>query len=134
MAEATQAINTIGTKLSYKVGEGEFIRIPTVQEIPEMGGTRESIEVTTLADDAHVYIGGLKNLGDELQFKLVYVKDEFQTLNSLGDQVVDWKVELRDGATCTFSGSCSIKLDAVAVNGTYTATLAVKPASAMVWE
>lgn len=130
----TEAKSVIHTKLYYKVDAGEYVQIPTVQEIPSMGGERESIEVTTLADDTHIYIGGLKNLGDSLQFKLIYVKDEFQTLNALGDKIVDWKVELSDGATCTFSGSCSIVVDAIAVgNNAYTATLSVKPASEMSW-
>lgn len=134
MAE-TQAKSVIHTKLYYKTAEAsDFIQIPTVQEIPSMGGEKESIEVTTLADDTHIYIGGLKNLGDSLQFKLIYVKEEFQTLNALGDEIVNWKVELSDGATCTFSGSCSIVVDAIAVgNNAYTATLSVKPASEMTW-
>ena len=103
-----------------------------LQEIPDLGGEAESVEVTTLADDAHMYINGILNYGDSLAFKFLYVKEQFATLNALeGDQ--NWKVELPDGATCTFKGACSVKLDGAGVNAALTYTLSVKPSTAMAW-
>lgn len=103
-----------------------------LQEIPDLGGEAESVEVTTLADDAHMYINGILNYGDSLAFKFIYVKEQFATLNALeGDQ--NWKVELPDGATCTFKGACSVKLDGAGVNAALTYTLSVKPSTAMAW-
>jgi hypothetical protein len=103
-----------------------------LQEIPDLGGEAESVEVTTLADEAHMYINGILNYGDSLAFKFLYVKEQFATLNALeGDQ--NWKVELPDGATCTFKGACSVKLDGAGVNAALTYTLSVKPSTAMAW-
>jgi hypothetical protein len=103
-----------------------------LQEIPDLGGEAESVEVTTLADEAHMYINGILNYGDSLAFKFIYVKEQFATLNALeGDQ--NWKVELPDGATCTFKGACSVKLDGAGVNAALTYTLSVKPSTAMAW-
>lgn len=129
---ATQAISSIGVKLYYKLGEAEFIEVKDIQEIPELGGEDEAIEVTTLADTAHVYIGGLKNYGDSLAFKAIYVKEQFAELEAMKDMAT-WKVELPDGANCTFDGTASVKMDAITVNNALTFTLAVKPASEMVW-
>lgn len=116
-----------GIKLFH--GEKELTNL---QEIPELGGTAESIEVTTLADAAHMYTDGILNYGDSLAFKFLYEKAQFVELNGLsGSQ--EWRVELPDGATCSFGGSCSAKLDGVGVNAALTYTLSIKPDSEMIW-
>lgn len=116
-----------GIKLFY----GE-VELTNLQEIPELGGDTEAIEITTLADAAHMYTDGIKNYGDSLAFKFLYEQEQFTTLNGLtGTQ--QWKVELPDGATCSFGGTCSVKLDGVGVNAALTYTLAVKPNSEMIW-
>lgn len=119
-----------GIKLSYKK-DATFVELQNLQEIPELGGDAEAIEITTLADPAHMYTDGIKNYGDSLAFKFLYEKEQFTTLNGLG--TAEWKVELPDGATCTFGGSCSAKLDGVGVNAALTYTLAIKPNSEMLW-
>ena len=125
------AVISKGIKLSYGSGSS-FTELTDLQEIPELGGTAESIEITTLADDAHMYTDGIKNYGDSVAFKFLYKKEQFATLNALsGSQ--SWKVELPDGASCTFGGSCSVALDGVGVNAALTYTLSIKPNSAMVW-
>ena len=106
--------------------------LTNLQEIPELGGTSEALEITVLSDVAHMYTDGILNYGDSLSFKFLYEKTQFLKLDGLeGSQ--DWVVTLPDGETCSFSGSCSIKLDSVGVNAVLTYTLAVKPDSAMVW-
>ena len=111
------------------LGEEELTNL---QEIPDLGGEAESVEVTTLADGAHMYINGLLNYGDSLAFKFLYEKAQFTELNGLdGEQ--SWKVQLPDGATCTFKGACSVKMDGTGVNAALTYTLSVKPSTAMAW-
>ena len=121
-----------GIKLSYKSGSESFVELTNLQEIPELGGDAEAIEITTLADAAHMYTDGIKNYGDSLAFKFLYEKTQFTTLNGLTGGA-QWKVELPDGAACTFSGTCSVKLDGVGVNAALTYTLSVKPNSEMTW-
>lgn len=125
------AVISKGITLSYKVS-GEFVELTNLQEIPELGGDAEAIEITTLADAAHMYTDGIKNYGDSLSFKFLYETEQFTALNGLtGSQ--DWKVSLPDGASCTFGGTASVKLDGVGVNAALTYTLAVKPDSEMIW-
>lgn len=121
-----------GITLSYKTGEGEFVALTNLQEIPELGGEAEAIEITTLADPAHMYMDGILNYGDSLAFKFLYEKTQFTTLNGLTGSN-EWKVELPDGASCSFSGSSSVKLDGVGVNAALTYALAIKPDSEMIW-
>lgn len=105
--------------------------LTNLQEIPELGGDTDAIEITTLADAAHTYTNGIKNYGDSLAFKFLYEKAQFTTLNS--EESATWKVELPDASTCTFSGVGSVKLDGVGVNAALTYTLSIKPTTAMVW-
>ena len=126
------AVISKGIKLSYKVSEGQFTALTNLQEIPELGGEKESIEVTTLADAAHMYTDGILNYGDSLAFKFLYEKTQFATLVSL-DGEPEWKVELPDGSACTFKGGSSVKLDGVGVNAALTYTLSIKPSSELTW-
>ena len=125
------AVISKGITLSYKNG-AEFVELTNLQEIPELGGDVEAIEITTLADAAHKYTDGLKNYGDSLAFKFLYDKAQFTTLNGL-ESASDWKVTLPEGETCTFSGTSSVKLDGVGINAALTYTLSIKPNSEMVW-
>lgn len=103
-----------------------------LQEFPDLGGTADSVEVTTLDDAAHMYINGLLSYGDTLAFKFLYVKEQFAELAALtGDQ--QWKVELPDQSTCSFKGECSVKMDGAGVNAALTYTLSIKPTTAMAW-
>lgn len=114
-----------------KLFHGE-VELTNLQEIPDLGGEVEAIEITTLADAAHMYTDGLKNYGDSLEFKFLYEKEQFTTLAELsGTQT--WKVELPDSATCSFGGSCSVRLDGVGVGAAITYTLSIKPDSEMTW-
>ena len=125
------AVISKGITLSYKNG-ADFVELTNLQEIPELGGDTEAIEITTLADAAHMYADGIKNYGDSLAFKFLYEDTQFSTLNGLTG-ASEWKVALPDGTTCTFGGTSSVKLDGVGVNAALTYTLAVKPNSEMIW-
>ena len=109
------AVISKGITLSYKNGgAGEFVQLTNLQEIPELGGDVEAIEITTLADAAHTYTDGIKNYGDSLAFKFLYEDTQFSTLNDLTGSS-EWKVALPDGTTCTFGGTCSVKLDGAGI-------------------
>lgn len=123
-----------GITLSYKTGTAEsYTDLTNLQEIPDLGGESESIEITTLADAAHTYTNGIKSYGDSLEFVFLYEKTQFTTLNGLGSNTVDWKVTLPDDTTCTFGGQASVTLAGVGVNEALTYTLAIRPNSAMTW-
>ena len=127
------AVISKGIELSYKEkGGSTFTKLTNLQEIPELGGDSEAIEITTLADAAHMYTDGIKNYGDSLAFVFLYETAQFETLQGL-EGVSEWQVSLPDGTTCSFSGTSSVKLAGVGVNAALTYTLAVKPNSEMIW-
>lgn len=131
------AVISKGIKLLYTQGEKLNQELTNLQEIPELGGDTEAIEITTLADAAHTYTDGIKNYGDSLAFKFLYEVNQYEKLVGLSmgvlNQDITWKVELPDGTACEFGGTCSVKLDGVGVNAALTYTLSIKPNTEMVW-
>lgn len=134
-------ILTKGIKLSYATGTSSaesYTDLTNLQEIPDMGGSTDSVEVTTLTDAAHMYIAGLKDYGDSIDFTFLYEPTQFATLNTLsGDN--SWKLSLPDGiggaidTTCTFTRECSVRLLGKTYNDAMQYTLSIKPTSEMVW-
>jgi len=122
-----------GIKLSYKAsGDNSYTDLSDLQEIPDLGGTSDSVEVTTLDDAAHMYINGLKDYGDSLDFTFLYAKTQYTTLSGLTGTVA-WKVTFPGASAHTFSfdGECSVKINGVGVNDAITYTLSIKPSSAI---
>ena len=115
--------------LSYKK-DGEYVVIPNLQEVPELGGTAEKVDVTTLADGNMKYINGVKDFGD-LAFKFLYdnsgVESNYRVVRGLEETgtVVDWKVSFPDGTDFAFSGEVTTATDSQSVNSaiTFTATI-----------
>jgi hypothetical protein len=112
--------------LSYKNG-GEYTVIPNLQEVPELGGTAEKVDVTTLADGNYKYINGIKDFGD-LAFKFLYDNSgetsNYRIVRGLEEsgEVIDWKVEFPDGTGFEFSGEVSTATDSQSVNSAITFT------------
>jgi hypothetical protein len=126
-----------GMTLSYKTtSEGSYVALTNLQNIPDLGGTADSIEITTFDDDAHTYMNGLKNFGDSVDFTFLYDKTQFATLNGLTGDVF-WQVGIPDGSagavstTCSFKGACSVSLVSVGTNSPITYTLSIKPSTEM---
>lgn len=127
------AVLSKGITLSYKNGDdAEFVELENLQEIPELGGDSEAIEITTLADAAHMFMDGILSYGDSLAFTFLYEKEQFSTLQGLQDSMT-WQVKLPDNATCQFGGTGSVKLAGVGVNAALTYTLNIKPNTEMTW-
>ena len=118
------AILSKGMKLSHSdTSEGVFTDIAGLKSVPALGGSKEKVDVTTLADSSYVYIAGLKTYED-LEFGFIYDKEVFNTLNSLsGTQY--WKVTFPDGVVFSFSGECSVAVQGGEVNGAITMNLKI---------
>ena len=119
-----------GITLSYKGSGSSYTVIENLQECPELGGSAQTVEVTTLADGNKKYIKGIKDFG-ELEFKFLYdnsgATSNYRVVKGLEDagKVVDWKVTFPDGTSFGFSGEVTTKIDGAAVNAalTFAATI-----------
>jgi len=52
------------TRLFHRTGGTTFVEIPHLMEVPELGGSPEKIDITTLADTSRRFIPGIKDYGD----------------------------------------------------------------------
>lgn len=123
-------ILTRGISLSYKSTGNTFTEIANLQECPELGGTAEKVEVTTLADSNKKYINGVKDFGD-LAFKFLYdnsgEESNYRIVRGLEEAAskVDWKVTFPDGTTFGFSGEVTTTIGSAAVNDALTFTASI---------
>lgn len=116
-----------GIQLGYKASASatSYTVLPDLQSIPDLGGSVEKVEVTTLADGAKRYIQGIKDYGD-LEFVFLYdnsaTTSSYRVLRGLeeaGDSV-NWQIELADGTKFAFSGEVATSLAGVGVNDALT--------------
>ena len=113
-------------KLSYKNND-QYVEIANLQECPELGGTAEKVEVTTLADGNKKYINGIKDFGD-LAFKFLYdnstTTSNYRVVRGLEEagNVVEWKVTFPDNTEFVFSGEVTTAIDSASVNNALTFT------------
>ena len=126
------ACSTYNTKLFYKIAATDkvydsagYTEIKYLMEVPELGGTVEKIDVTTLSNPVKIYIPGTKDYGD-LVFKFIYDNEaataNYRVLKAMDDDSVtaSFKIQYPDGTTHEFDAIPSVKLDAGALNGALT--------------
>ena len=113
-----------GITLSYKKDE-IFTLIPNLQEVPDLGGAAEKVDVTTLADANYKYINGIKDFGD-LAFKFLYDNENetsnYRILRGLeeAEEMVEWEVAFPDGTKFHFSGEVATEIEGAGVNSALT--------------
>jgi len=84
--------------------------IKDLQEIPDLGGKADKVEVTSLADDSKKYIAGIKDFGD-LEFVFLYdnslVTSNYRVLKAIekAGTIDTFQVSFPDGTKFDFSAS-----------------------------
>lgn len=84
MATATTPISS--HRVSLMIYENNaYTQLCCIKEFPDLESNVEpdQIETTTLCDEYHEYIDGLKNYGDDLEFTANYVKADYDKVNAL---------------------------------------------------
>jgi hypothetical protein len=79
------AINTYQTYLMHKASAAaEYSKLVDIKDFPDLGGTPEMLETTTLSDPMQTFIAGIQTLDSSgLQFTCNYTKSDFTTLKAL---------------------------------------------------
>jgi hypothetical protein len=144
--------NALGSS-SAKV-EGLGYLLPGLQEVGELSGLatgseREKIEVTTLADDKHVYTEGIlvENEADTIDFTFLYDTQVFKylqgeardmaTFNNKDSWTVRIPISYDDNGKATYTtftfdaDIVSLKVNSTSVNSAVTMSLTLKPAEAI---
>ena len=102
-----------------------WTQIYDLQEVPELGGSAENVEITTLQNAAKRYIKGIKDYG-ELSFVFLYdnssATSNYRVLRGHEDTNTHLgvKVELPDETSFIFEGQVSTVLNSIGVNAALT--------------
>jgi len=113
-----------GIKFSYMKALA-MTEIDNLQEVPELGGKVDKVEITTLKDSAKKYIAGIKDFGD-LEFKFLYdnssVTANYRILKGLesAGTITEFEIEFPDATTFTFSASVMTTVDSAKVGDALT--------------
>lgn len=86
------ATSSYKTFLMYKAsGADAYSKLVDIKDYPDLGGTPELLETTTLSDSMQTNILGIQSL-DALEFTANYTLADFQRLKALEGQQLDFAV------------------------------------------
>ena len=137
MADSTHAgLLSKDITLSYcATSSGTFTELKDLQEVPNLGGAAEKVDVTTLADGAYMRINGIKDYGD-LDFTFLYSAERYAECIAIEEAGTSyfWKVEFPDGAEFSFEGQASCATVGAGVNAALQFTLSIALTSEIVYD
>lgn len=77
------AISSYKTFLMHKKsGENTYTKLVDIKNYPDLGGSPETLDTTTLTDKMRTHIPGIQDTSS-MEFDCNYDKDEFETLDDL---------------------------------------------------
>lgn len=102
------AISTYKVFLMRKQSTGDtFEKLVDIKDFPDLGGSPEMLETTTLSDKMQTYIAGIQSL-DALEFTANYTKTDFTKLKALEgatNTYAVWFGGTESGGTVTPTGT-----------------------------
>ena len=129
------AISTYGVYLMKGTkGTGDAVtysKLVDIKDFPDLGGSKELLETTTLSDGMQTYIDGIKS-ADALEFTANYTKAEYDTLLDLEGTLTPFAVYFGEaGANGKFSweGYLSVRVNGGGVNEVVGMTISIAPAT-----
>ena len=133
------AISTYKVFLMKKTSE-TWSKLIDIKDFPDLGGSPELLETTTLSDKMQTYIPGIQS-HDALEFTANYTKADYTTLAALADTEEDYAVWFGgteaegvltpDGANGKFSfkGTLSVHVNGGGVNEVVDMTITITPST-----
>lgn len=85
------AISTYKIFLMVKGSNDNYSKLIDIKDFPDLGGSPEMLETTTLSDNMQTYIPGIQSL-DALEFTANYTKADFTSLKAMEGEEKDFAV------------------------------------------
>lgn len=76
------AISTYGISLMCKTEGSTYTKLIDIKDFPDLGGSPEMLETTTLSDNMQTYIPGIQSL-DALEFTANYTLADFKKIKAM---------------------------------------------------
>lgn len=116
----------LSAKTKVQIGD---IEVKGLTNVPALNETKATLEVTALENTQRVYISGLKEPAESLEFTGYYEASEYKKLRDLAEAGEEQEVviTLPDGVTIEFTAEISVGLSEVTVGEAIQYTLALTP-------
>ena len=138
------AISTFKTFLMQKAsGTGtNYTKLIDIVSFPDLGGTPEMLETTSLSDSAQTYIAGVESR-DAMEFEANYTKEDYTKLKALEGTEGSFSIWMGgtvSNGTVTptgsdgkydFKGYLSVYINGGGVNEVVKMTISIAPSSAI---
>lgn len=124
------AISTYNTVLKY--GSTTPTTAISIKDFPSLLGKRNSLETTTLSDDAQTFISGIRAQAESFEFTANYDKSVYEAINAL-DAVQKCSLMYNDGSGYTWDGFISASVNEGSVDAVLEMTIAITPTTVPVW-
>lgn len=124
------AISTYLTVLKY--GSTTPTTEVVIKDFPSLLGKRNSLETTTLSDDAQTFIPGIRSQSESFDFTANYDATVYATINAL-TEVQKCSLEFSDGSGYTWDGYISASVNEGSVDSVLEMTISITPTTVPVW-
>lgn len=123
-----------------KKGTSDYEKLIDIKDFPDLGGSPELLETTTLSDDMQTYIPGIQSI-DALEFTANYSLEDYKKLKALEGEEGEYAVwfggtKTDDVLTPTgsdgkfeFKGSLSVYAGGGSVNEVVEMTITIAPST-----
>lgn len=125
------AVSTYGT--TFKYGETSADTTLEIKSYPQIMAKRAALDVTTLNDDAKIFIQGIRETPDSLDFTMNYDPTIFAAINAL-DKPQKCELSFSDGSGFTFDAYLSASNNEGAVNAVAEMVVSAMPTSVPVFK
>lgn len=103
--------------------------LPDLQDFPDFLSANSSLDATTLANEMRVYVQGIKETPESLDFTFLYSGALLKTLNTAVGVKKSFQIKFPDNVTFTFGGYISAGIMGKGVNEVLQITAAITPAT-----
>lgn len=130
------AISTYKVYLMHAASGDTYEKLVDIKDFPDLGGSPEMLETTTLSDKMQTFISGIQTL-EALEFVANYTKADFQKLKALEGKNEKYAVwfgatsDTPDGTDGKFSfnGELSVHANGGGVNEVVNMTITIAPST-----
>ena len=134
------ATSSYKTFLMMKASGGEYEKLVDIKDFPDLGGSPEMLETTTLSDSMQTYIEGIQSQ-DALEFNINYTLETYETLLALkgietefsvwfgGSEVGGVVTPTGDEGKFNFKGYLGVRVTGKGVNEVREAVVSIAPST-----
>ena len=119
-------------KTSLKYGSDSPTTEIVIKDFPSLLGKRNSLETTTLSDDAQTFIQGIRSQSESFDFTANYDPTVYASINAL-DAIQKCSLTFSDGSGYTWDGYLSASVNEGSVDAVIEMTISIVPATVPVW-